>query len=277
MTILDGTGLAGRRTPMLLERARAVHSRRGRAPALLIVAFSDEPGRVAHVDRKVRAARSAGIDVTPLIIPPGVSTPEAAAKMHAIVRAQRMDGVFVQFPFPETIDGEAFGEAIPAELDVDVMTPAGIARFMKGMGGLPPVTASAGLLLLDEYGISIAQRRGVMVADERPFSQMFRTALMRRGALMEPLIDPGARDRDRKVREAELVVVAAGSPGLVQSATLASGAVAIDVGYFNPGGRGDIDLSGGFQHLAAVSPVPGGIGPMTVSALIERVVMFAEC
>jgi methylenetetrahydrofolate dehydrogenase (NADP+)/methenyltetrahydrofolate cyclohydrolase len=135
---------------------------------------------------------------------------------------------------------------------------------------------SAALLLLDDYDVSIDGLSGIVVADDHPFSRMLRAALARRGAHMGSLVDPSATDLDARVRSAELVVVSAASPGLVQSTDIAPGAIAIDVGYFNPGGRGDIDPAGGFDHLAALCPVPGGIGPMTISALLERVVLFAE-
>src|SRR5690606_10559694 len=101
---------------------------------------------------------------------------------------------------------------------------------------------------------------------------MFRAALARRGARMGPLVPPTAADLAERARAARLVVVAAARPGLVDSATLAPGTVAIDSGYYNPGGRGDIDTAGGTAHLAALAPVPGGLGPMTVSMLLERTI-----
>jgi methylenetetrahydrofolate dehydrogenase (NADP+) / methenyltetrahydrofolate cyclohydrolase len=261
---------------MIAGRAAAVFDRRGRPPRLVIVAFRDGHGRVPHVDRKIRMCAAAGIAVTPLVIPSGVHTHDALARMRRVLDDGLFDGVFVQFPFPAAIDGGAFASAIPVALDVDIMTPVRSARFMSGIDTLPPVTVSAGLLLLEEYDVSIDGRRGIVVADESPFSLMFRAALVMRGAEMSGLVAPTAPDLDQRVHDAGLVVVAAGTPGLVRSATLSRGAVAIDAGYFNPGGHGDIDLSGGIEHLAAIAPVPGGIGPVTVSALLERVVLFAE-
>lgn len=276
VTLLDGTALARGRAPRIAERAAAVRHRRGRPPSLVIVAFGDASGHVPHVDRKLRMCAAAGVDVTPLIIPPGVRTADAIGRMHRTVSAHAFDGVFVQFPFPDLIDGDMFAAAIPVNLDVDIMTPVRTAQFMNGMDTLPPVTVSAGILLLDAYGVSIADRRGIVVADASPFSLMFRAALVLRGADMSALVAPHAPDLDEQVHAAGLVVVSAGIPGLVRSTTISPDTVAIDVGYFNPGGRGDIDMSGGVEHLAAIAPVPGGIGPMTVSALIERVVLFAE-
>jgi methylenetetrahydrofolate dehydrogenase (NADP+) / methenyltetrahydrofolate cyclohydrolase len=274
--VLDGASLARRRLPLIAERAAAVRSARGRAPSLLIVAFGDEAGRAPHVASKQRHCSDAGIDVLPLILGPDAATGEALDRMAAALNDGSFDGVFVQFPFPDTIAGDALVSAVPVELDVDIMTAVRMARYMNGTDELPPVTVSAALLLLDEYGVSIEGRRGIVIAGEHPFSLMLRAALVLHGADMSALVDPADPDLNGRVGSAELVVVSAAVAGLVQSTNIAPGAVAIDVGYFNPGGRGDIDLTGGIGHLAAVSPVPGGIGPMTISALLERVVLFAE-
>lgn len=274
--ILDGAGLARRRQPMIAERAAAVRTRRGYAPSFILFAFGDEQGHAPHVSRKQRMGVEAGVDVTPLIVPPRTQTGDAIARLRSLMASRPFDGIFLQFPFSDSIDGHALADVVPVELDVDIMTPERTARYMNGTEYLPPVTVSAVLLLLEDYDVSIEGRRGIVIADDHPFSRMLHAALARRGADMRDLIDPAAPDLDMHVRAAELVVVSAATPGLVQATSIAPGAVAIDVGYFNPGGRGDIDLSGGIDHLAAICPVPGGIGPMTISALLERVVLFAE-
>jgi methylenetetrahydrofolate dehydrogenase (NADP+) / methenyltetrahydrofolate cyclohydrolase len=274
--VLDGASLAGRRLPMIAARAAAVSSMRGRAPSFVIVAFGNEQGHATHVARKQHMCAAAGVDVTPLIIGPDVTTSGALELMRGLLHDGSFDGVFVQFPFPDTIDGDAFASAVPVELDVDVMTPVRTARYMNGNDELPPVTVSAAELLLEEYGVSIEGRRGIVIADEHPFSLMLRAALVRRGAEMGALVDPADPSLEKHVSTAQLVAVSAAMPGIVQSTALRPGAIAIDVGYFNAGGRGDIDVTGGTEHLAAISPVPGGIGPMTISALLERVVLFAE-
>ncbi|HSK21174.1 MAG TPA: tetrahydrofolate dehydrogenase/cyclohydrolase catalytic domain-containing protein [Longimicrobiales bacterium] len=274
--ILDGAGLARRRQRMIAERAAAVRARRGYAPSFILVAFGDEQGHARHVSRKQRMGVEAGVDLTPLIVAPRAQTGDAIVRLRRLMAARPFDGIFLQFPFPDTIDGDALADVVPVELDVDIMTPVRTARYTNGTEDLPPVTVSAALLLLEEYDVSIEGRRGIVVADDHPFSRMLHAAFARRGADMRDLVDPAAPDLDEHVRAAELVVVSAAMPGLVSSTNIAPGAVAIDVGYFNPGGCGDIDLSGGIDHLAALCPVPGGIGPMTISALLERVVLFAE-
>src|SRR5690606_32314874 len=274
--ILDGTRLARERTDMIAARAAAVRERRGRPPRLLLLAFAEPDGNVPHIARKLRACERAGIDPVSVLLPAHTTTDAAVGALEDRLSGSSIDGVFAQFPFPEHIDDDAIAAAIPPALDVDIMTRERIDAYMSDADALPPVTVAAGLLLLEGYGVGVSDRTGIVIAEESPFAQMFRIAFARAGARMEPLLAPDAPDLPARLGRAELVIAAAARPGIISSTQLSDGCVAIDVGYFNPGGRGDIDLSGGVSHLGAIAPVPGGIGPMTVSALLERVVIFAE-
>jgi methylenetetrahydrofolate dehydrogenase (NADP+) / methenyltetrahydrofolate cyclohydrolase len=274
--ILDGTRLAAARAPLLATRAARVLDRRGSGPLLLIVGIEDDRGVVPFVQRKVASGAELGITVELLTLAAEVDAAAALGELGTALARRPFDGVFVQVPFPHGFDGDALVEGIPAALDVDVMTRRRIDEYMADPAALPPVTVAAGLALLDAWAVSVEGLDGVVVAEASPFADMFRMALARRGARMQPLVAPGAADLAERAGEAGLVVVAAGSPALVRATQLAPGAVVLDVGYFNTGGVGDVDLTGGAAHLSALSPVPGGIGPMTVSALMERVVLFAE-
>jgi methylenetetrahydrofolate dehydrogenase (NADP+) / methenyltetrahydrofolate cyclohydrolase len=273
--ILDGSRLARERAPGLLRRARAVIARRGSPPRLVIVAFGAD-GRAPHVSAKVRACAAAGVEAVPVVIDDRLPTPQAIATILQARADARADGIFLQFPFPDQVDEAALTAAIPPDADVDVMAPLSIRRFLELPDALPPVTVSAVLALLAAGDIAVSGLRGVIVAPESAFAHMFRTALLRAGADMAPLIDPDASDPGARVAQAELIVAAAARPGLLCSRQLPAGAVVIDAGYYNPGGRGDIDTAGGTAHLRALAPVPGGVGPMTVSCLIERTILYAE-
>lgn len=274
--ILDGTALARSRAPALAERAGRVTNLLGRPPRLILVAFADASGEAPFVARKLRACSAAGVEVRPLIFPPGTTTPAAEAALGALLAADPVDAVFLEFPFPPGVDGESLTALVPAGADVDIMTPGRVAGYFADPDAPPPLTVTAGLELLDGYGVDIRGRTGLVVGGDDPFTQMFREALARRGARMRPLLSPHSPDLQRLVHGAELVVAAASVPGLLRSTSLAPGAVLIDVGYFNPGGRGDVNTTDGIAHLEAIAPVPGGIGPMTVSVLVERVIAFAE-
>lgn len=274
--LLDGARLSAERAPGLAARAAAVTRERGRAPRLGLVAFEGDDGGALYIPRKVRACTAAGIAVIPEILPSSADTDRARGAVAAMVEAESPDAVFVEFPFPAHVDGDAVVAAVPESLDVDVMTDGRTRRYLEDAEGPPPLTVSAALALLDAYDIGIAGLRGVVVAEAFPFTVMFSQALARRGARMAPILPPESADLAERVGEAGLVVVAASSPGLLSAADLAAGAVVIDAGYFNPGGRGDIDTTAGTGHLRALAPVPGAIGPMTVSMLVERVIEFAR-
>lgn len=279
--ILDGRRLSRERAPGLAARAARVARERGRPPCLALVAFAQEDGRAPFAERKMRACEEAGVRVAARILSGRATTDDVRRAIAELLEdaghdGGAPDGVFLEFPFPPGIDERAVMAAVPESLDIDVMTEGCVHRYLVEGLGPPPLTVSAGLELLDRYEVDVAGMDGLVVGDDSPFARMFAAALARRGARMRPITPADAPNLDQRVEAAQLVVAAAGRPGRIRAETLAPGAVAIDVGYYNPGGRGDIDLSGGIAHLTALAPVPGGIGPMTVSKLIERIIEFAE-
>lgn len=276
VTVMDGFSLATRRVEALRRRAGSVHTRLKRAPRMALVAFGDELGRALHVARKLKAAAAADVDAKPLILPPRATTNDALRAVATLADDPRVDGIFLQFPFPSGIDGDTLAAALPAAKDIDVMSPTLSAQYLTDESALPPVTVSAALALFDDYHVRISGRTGVVVAEDSPFARMFRLAFARRGAETMRLLSPDAPDLQDRVKRADLVIVAAGRPAIVRSEHLTKGTVVVDAGYFNPGGQGDVDVAGGTRHLDAIAPVPGSIGPMTVSCLIERTIVFAE-
>ena len=273
--LLDGDALAAVRAPALRARAGSVTERRGRPPRLLLLAFAGAHGTAPWISGKLRACADAGVRVHPLVLPHDAETTGAVAAFDAALVEARADAVFVQFPFPDAIDAEAICARIPQDADIDVMHPASVEAFLSGDATRPPLTIAAACALLDAHGIDVAGRSGRIVGDGTPFDRMFAAVLARREARMSvaPLAGP---EHDLDLQAAALVVTSVGRPGEIRAADLAPGAVVIDGGYFNPGGIGDVDVTGGIDHLAAFAPVPGGLGPMTVSALVEAVIDAAE-
>ena len=235
--------------------------------------FADDGAEPPFTARKTRACEAAGVEAEPVVLSAEMTTDAARQVVRGLPRRE-VDAVFLEFPFPPQIDGDALMAVVPETLDVDVMTTGRIRRYLEDSEGPPPLTVEAALALLDGYDVDITGLDGVVVGEPSPFTAMFREALARRGARMRPLMAPDAAAGG--IGDAGLVVAVAARPRLMRAGDLPAGAVVIDAGYFNPGGRGDIDTSGGVDHLSALAPVPGGIGPMTVSVLVERVIAFAE-
>jgi methylenetetrahydrofolate dehydrogenase (NADP+)/methenyltetrahydrofolate cyclohydrolase len=230
---------------------------------------------VLYVKRKEAAANGAGVELATCILAADARTEDVLGCVGRLDR-QQLDGMFLQFPAPPTVEVERVIEMIPDRLDIDVTSPAAMRRYMTVPGSDPPATVAACLELLDAHGVSCRGLDGAVVAEPTPFALMLREAFVRRGVRMRRLVPPASRGMRNLLAECRLVVVSAGQPGIVSAGMLRPDTVAIDAGYFNEGGVGDIDASDGFGHLRAFAPVPGGIGPLTVSLLIERVIERAE-
>ncbi|MGH7507777.1 MAG: tetrahydrofolate dehydrogenase/cyclohydrolase catalytic domain-containing protein, partial [Longimicrobiales bacterium] len=274
--LLDGVRLAAERAPRLASRYAAYVRRHGRPPGLALVAFESRPGYAPHVARKRRACAAVGLDVHAFILPGNADEDRARDVILAAAADPRTDAVFVQFPLAEGIDESAVFEAIVPAKDVDVLHPTSFESFLAHEDAHPPVTVGAGFMLLDRYDVGVANRTGIVVGAASPLTRAFEVVLARRGATVLPGCAPTDPELAQQLAPADLVFVVAGVPGVVAADAIAPGTVAVDVGYFNPGARGDIDVASGTHHLAAIAPVPGGIGPMTVSALIERTLDLAE-
>lgn len=273
--ILDGRGLAEGRVSALRDRARRVQESRGTPPRLLLVVFAERDGRTPWVSRKVRAGAETGVDVQLLVLPANLETDRAVADLEGAIRDTRPDGILLQLPFPPDIDLDVLVAAVPSDADVDVMKPERFRAFMAGRLDRPPATVAAVLALLEDGRVDVRGRSGVVVGEETPFTSMLCEALARRGARMVVVPSEAGELRER-LAAATLVVTYVCRSGAVRSEDLAPGSVVIDAGYFNPGGRGDLDVCGGVDDLEALAPVPGGVGPMTVSALLEGVIAASE-
>lgn len=276
MLVLDGTALSAARAPALALRGQSVATNRGYRPRLVLVAFADALGSAPYSARKVRACAAAGVDVLPLILPPDITTAIATQRLRTCLEEERYDAVFLEFPFPDQVDGNALVDLVPASYDVDIMTDEQVSAYMSGATNVPPLTVSAGLELLDAYGVNVSGKSGCIVGPDIPFNQMFSEALARRGVLMRPILAPDDEQLHHHLQQANLVVASASVAGVLLSSSLSPGTIVIDAGYFNVGGKGDVDITDGVTHLSAIAPVPGGIGPMTVSMLVDRVITLSE-
>jgi len=273
--VLDGSALSGRRAPRLRERALAVEVTRGARPRLLLVAFEEDAGRAPWIPGKLRACADAAVEVRTLVLPSHVTPGRARAHFASELATSSADGVFVQFPFPRGFDGDLISAMIPADADIDLMRPQSVLEFLDGARSDPPLTVVAALELLRAHGISVQGHSALVVGERTRFNRMLEESLARGGADVD-VVSAGSRNLTARLGASTLVVTSAATPGAVRSHDLAPGSIVVDGGYFNPGGAGDVDIARGIEHLSAFAPVPGGVGPMTVSALVEAVVSSAE-
>ncbi len=261
--ILEGRPVAARLCGELAERVDAL----GRAPRLAIVRVGEDPRSAAYISRKRAFGAEIGADVTLETLPDSTAQTELEAAVVAAGSDASNDGVILQLP-TAGLDGYAAAALVPPAKDVDGLAPG---------SGFVSATALAAAELLAAYGIDVAGKRVAVVGQSRLAGAPIAELLRDRGALVS-IADDQTTDLSAVTLPAEIVVSAVGEPGLLTAAHLSPGATVIDVGT-TPGPDGKLlgDLNpAAYPILAAYSPVPGGVGPMTVAMLFSNLLSAAE-
>ena len=264
-----------------LAVAAATATRGGRAPILAAVIATDEPDARIYLERLLKAAATAGMGVRTVQLSATASEAEISGALAALSADADVAGIILQSPLPTGVDRDRVADAIAPDKDADGLTRASVARLDAGdTSGALPATAAAVMELLRAHDIAVAGRRAVVIGRSavvgRPVAQLLRLA----GASVE-VVHTGTPDIGAVTREAEILVVAAGVRGLVRGEHVARGAVVIDVGIHVVGEQvyGDVEAGSVAAALGpngALSPVPGGVGPLTNAILVLQVARAAE-
>ena len=248
-------------------------------PGLATVLVGDDPASHSYVRGKRRDAAEVGIESIHHEIDASVGQDELIALVKSLNADDSVDGILLQLPLPGDLDGEATVEAIDPAKDVDGLHPFSLGKLMLGRPGLRPCTPSGVLRILDHYGIETAGARAVIVGRSflvgRPLAMM----LSERGAdSTVSVAHSRTEDLPAVTREADILVAAAGSPGLIGANHVRPGATVIDVGVnrTDDGLVGDVDFDAVVDIAGAITPVPGGVGPMTRAMLLSNTLRAAE-
>lgn len=248
-------------------------------PGLATVLVGDDPASHSYVKGKRRDAEEVGIESIHHEVDASVGQDELIALVESLNADDAVDGILVQLPLPGDLDGEATVEAIDPAKDVDGLHPFSLGKLMLGRPGLRPCTPSGVLRILDHYGIETAGSRAVIVGRSflvgRPLAMM----LSERGAdSTVSVAHSRTEDLPSVTREADILVAAAGSPGLIGAEHVRPGATVIDVGVnrTDAGLVGDVDFDAVVDIAGAITPVPGGVGPMTRAMLLVNTLRAAE-
>lgn len=272
---LEGKALAEREKAVLREDAARL-SQTGRAPRLAVILATADEAAAAYARAKQRAGRALGIDVT-ISDHADPTTAELTDAVAALGRDDAVDGILVETPVAPGVDLRTVQDAIVPEKDVDGAGTAALGKLFRGEAGFVPATAAAVMALLDGHKIEIAGRRAVILGRSlvvgRPLSQL----LLARDATVT-VCHSRTSDLEAVVREADVVCVAIGKPRFVGASMVKPGSVVVDVGTTVVQGKvvGDVDYDAVARVAAAVSPVPGGVGPLTTVMLLENVVRAAR-
>jgi methylenetetrahydrofolate dehydrogenase (NADP+)/methenyltetrahydrofolate cyclohydrolase len=273
--IIDGKALAASLRARLAERVAALPFR----PGLAVVLVGEDPASAIYVRAKDRAANAAGIATQTVRLP--VDTSEAAL-LTVIARLNAdpaIDGILVQLPLPAHISTPAAIEAVDPDKDVDGFHPLNAGRLASGRSGLVPCTPLGVMKLLAETGIPLAGARALVLGRSSIVGRPLVALLLAANATVT-VAHSRTRNLPDECRRAEVLVAAIGKPERLRGEWIAPGAVVIDVGINRqPDGRlvGDVAFAEARTIAAAITPVPGGVGPMTIACLLENTVSAAVC
>ena len=275
--IIDGLAIARSVRVGIAERARALKAR-GVLPALTMIMVGDNPASAVYVRNKVRACGEVGIKSEVLRLPAHIGEETLLDAIRRLNDSPDIHGILVQLPLPPQISPERVLETISVAKDVDGFHLYNVGGLVIGRTVFPPCTPYGVQKILEYEGIELEGKNVTVVGASNIVGKPLALMLMQREATVA-ICHAKTRDLAQYTILADILVVAAGRPNLIVAPMIRTGAVVIDVGInFLPGGRlvGDVDFEGVKQKASYITPVPGGVGPMTVTMLLENTVAAAE-
>jgi methylenetetrahydrofolate dehydrogenase (NADP+)/methenyltetrahydrofolate cyclohydrolase len=275
--LLDGRSVASRLWRDLSDRVAALEQTNEVRPRLAVVRLDERGPSAVYAASLGRAARSVGIEPVEVVPPAGVQLSDLAARIGALNRDPSITGIVIAQPLPAHLDTPTVLGLIDPAKDVDGATPLNAGRLARGYSAFVPATALAVMAILRTYQIPIVGRRAVVVGRSAVVGRPVASLLLEADASVL-VTHRRTRNLSRETRRAEILVVAAGQPSLIRSEMVNKSAVVIDCGInTTPDGIvGDVDFAAVRPVVSAITPVPGGVGPVTTMMLLEQTVQAAE-
>ena len=273
--LMDGTAVARRSLDDTRTRVSAYRETTGRTPRLATVLVGDDPASHTYVRMKVNRCRQVGIDSLRRDLPAESTTAQVVETVDELVADESVDGILVQHPMPAHIDERAVFDAISRGKDVDGVTANAFLDMANGQEETFAACTPAGIVaLLDAYQVPIAGKHVVVIGRSPILGKPAAMLLLGRDATVT-ICHSKTRGLSQFVSEADIVVAAVGRPELIRGEWIKPGAVVIDAGY-NPGNVGDVAFGPAAERASLITPVPGGVGPMTIAVLLAQTVSAAE-
>lgn len=275
--IIDGAALAQRIREDVARRVQALAAR-GARPGLAVVLVGDDPASQVYVRNKVAACEKAGLYSIKEQYPASMSEAELLERIDALNRDPAIHGILVQLPLPAHMSSHKVIEAIAAEKDVDGFHVSNAGLLMTGQPLFRPCTPYGVMKMLEAEGVPLRGAEAVIVGASNIVGKPMAMLLLQAGATIT-ICNSKTRDLAAQTRRADVLVVATGKPGMITGDMIKPGAVVIDVGI-NRGADGklcgDVDFASAREVAGAITPVPGGVGPMTIAMLLVNTVEAAE-
>ena len=276
--IIDGKAVAARLRETVKERVVRRLEQGLRPPGLAVILVGDSPASQVYVRSKRRACDEAGVLSISHDLPAATSQAALLELVGALNEDPTVDGILVQLPLPAHIDGETVIEAIRPDKDVDGFHPYNVGRLLLRMPVLRPCTPYGVMQLLEATGEALSGRDAVVVGASNIVGRPMALELLMAGCTVT-VCHSRTGDLPGHVGRADIVVAAVGRPGLVQGAWIKPGALVIDVGINRLADGslcGDVEFAAARERAAWITPVPGGVGPMTVATLLQNTLYAAE-
>jgi methylenetetrahydrofolate dehydrogenase (NADP+)/methenyltetrahydrofolate cyclohydrolase len=275
--LIDGVALSRRLRARLTERA-ATLAQAGRKPGLAVILVGDDPASEVYVRNKVKACGDVGIHSELYRLSGAVSEVEVLERIRRLNADPNIHGILVQLPLPQQVREEKVLETIAVQKDVDGFHVHNVGSLVVGRPGFAPCTPAGCMAMLDDIGVPIAGQEAVVVGRSNIVGKPMALMLLHRSATVT-ICTSKTRDLASHTRRADILVVATGRPRMIGADMLKPNAVVIDVGINRlPDGKlcGDVDFEAARQVAGWITPVPGGVGPMTITMLLSNTVEAAE-
>ncbi|WP_339338820.1 bifunctional methylenetetrahydrofolate dehydrogenase/methenyltetrahydrofolate cyclohydrolase FolD [uncultured Oceanicoccus sp.] len=273
--VLDGKALAAQWEQQLSERVAGLKQKsNGKTPILATILVGADPASATYVKMKGNACRRIGMESMAVELAEETTTEQLLAKIDELNNNPDVHGILLQHPVPKQVDERVCFDAIALEKDVDGVTCLGYGRMAMGEEAYGCATPKGIMRILEHYNIEIEGKHAVVVGRSPILGKPMSAMLLQANATVTTC-HSRTQNLPELIKQADIVVGAVGRPEFIKSEWIKDGAVVVDAGY-HPGGVGDIELSGVIERCAAYTPVPGGVGPMTINTLIFQSVASGE-
>ncbi|WP_139365117.1 bifunctional 5,10-methylenetetrahydrofolate dehydrogenase/5,10-methenyltetrahydrofolate cyclohydrolase [Litchfieldia alkalitelluris] len=271
--ILDGSKVASEIKDQLQKKVEVL-TEKGIVPCLATILVGDDPSSATYVKMKGNACKRIGMISKRIDLPKETTTEELLNVIHELNDDENIHGILLQHPVPAQIDERAAFEAISIEKDVDGVTSLGFGQTALGFGEYPSCTPAAIIEIIDYYNLPIEGKHAVVIGRSPILGKPVSMMLLNRNATVTTC-HSRTQNLPQIVKQADIIVAAVGKANFVQGDWVKEGAVILDAGY-NEGNVGDVDYDACFAKASAITPVPGGVGPVTISMLLKQTVAAAE-
>nr|WP_300308442.1 bifunctional methylenetetrahydrofolate dehydrogenase/methenyltetrahydrofolate cyclohydrolase FolD [Halomonas sp.] len=276
--LIDGKSIAASVRQQVARQVQARREAGARVPGLAVVLVGEDPASEVYVRNKHKACEEAGLHSVKHTLPASTTQAELETLVDKLNADPSIDGILVQLPLPNHLDSRPILERILPSKDVDGFHPYNLGRLAQRLPLLRPCTPKGVMTLLQHTGLKVRGLNATVVGASNIVGRPMALELMLAGCTTT-VCHRFTRDLEQHVRRAEVLVVAVGKPGLVKGEWIREGAIVIDVGINRQEDGtliGDVDFAAASERASYITPVPGGVGPMTVASLLENTLMAAE-